>query len=248
MGKRNKTKSKNVSRSVTKQSMKGSVEALRRRLHGSQFRTLNEELYTRSGDENFARFSAEPSLATAYHRGFREQTARWPSNPLDAIIASLKKPSKKLVIADFGCGEARLAAEVGGRHDVHSFDLVATTPGIVACNMAHTPLDALSVDVAVFCLALMGPSYLDFLAEARRVLKPGGQLKIAEVRSRFDELAGGVDDFFQTLDALGFDRGAHDASNSHFLAFDFRKASRDPDMAKVRGIAFAFKPCLYKRR
>ena len=41
------------------------------------------------------------------------------------------------------------------------------------------------MDVVVFCLALMGTDYPRFLKEATRVLRPGGKLWIAEVRSRF---------------------------------------------------------------
>jgi ribosomal RNA-processing protein 8 len=52
------------------------------------------------------------------------------------------------VVADFGCGEAQLAASV--KQEVHSLDLVAAGPGVIACNMAHTPLDTGSCDVAVF--------------------------------------------------------------------------------------------------
>lgn len=66
---------------------------------------------------------------------------------------------------------------------VHSLDLVSTVPGVIACNMAHTPLADASVDVAVFCLALMGTDYGAFLAEAHRVLKAKGWLWVAEVRS-----------------------------------------------------------------
>ena len=40
--------------------------------------------------------------------------------------------------ADFGCGDAQLASNVP--QTVHSFDLVATAPGVIACNMANTPL------------------------------------------------------------------------------------------------------------
>jgi len=39
---------------------------------------------------------------------------------------------------------------------VHSLDLVATAPGVVACNMAHTPLGDGSCDVAVFRWGLSG--------------------------------------------------------------------------------------------
>ena len=45
-------------------------------------------------------------------------------DPLDLIIAEVKKLPKKAVVADFGCGEARLAQSVH-RATVHSFDLVA---------------------------------------------------------------------------------------------------------------------------
>lgn len=241
-------KRKSTSSTKSKRQKTSLQESFQRRLEGAQFRTLNEELYTKTGDENLARFSAEPELAEAYHRGFREQTSRWPSNPLDAIIAALAK-QKKCAIADLGCGDARIAEELGERHAVHSFDLVATRPGVVACNIAKTPLEDASVDVAVFCLALMGPSFLDFLREAGRVLRTGGVLKIAEVRSRFDEKAGGIEKFLSTLKALGFDLvGDYDASNSHFLAFDFVKSRRPPNLGKVRKAGFAFKPCLYKRR
>ena len=93
-------------------------------------------------------------------------------------------PSSSAVIADFGCGEGRLGASIP--HCTHSFDLVAANNTITACNIAHVPLSDASVDVVVFCLSLMGSNMLDFIREACRVLKVGGLIKIAEVRSRFE--------------------------------------------------------------
>jgi ribosomal RNA-processing protein 8 len=49
--------------------------------------------------------------------------------------------------------------------------------------MANVPLKSKTVDVAVFCLSLMGTNLADFLREAHRALKDVGILKIAEVRS-----------------------------------------------------------------
>lgn len=49
-----------------------------------------------------------------YHRGFREQVEKWPVHPLDVIIKWLRKYPKARV-ADFGCGEARLAATVSNK-------------------------------------------------------------------------------------------------------------------------------------
>jgi hypothetical protein len=51
------------------------------------------------------------------------------------------------------------------------------------CDMANVPLKSKTVDVAVFCLSLMGTNLADFLREAHRALKDVGILKIAEVRS-----------------------------------------------------------------
>ena len=51
--------------------------------------------------------------------------------------------------------------------------------------MANTPLDAESTDVAVFCLSLMGTNVKDYLCEANRVLRTGGVMKVAEVKSRY---------------------------------------------------------------
>ena len=71
-------------------------------------------------------------------QGFREQTQHWPVQPIDLAIAWLEKKSATWVVADFGCGDARLGGSVP--QAVHSLDLVATVPGVTACNMAHTPL------------------------------------------------------------------------------------------------------------
>ncbi len=81
-------------------------------------------------------------------------------------------------------------------HQVHSFDFVALNDRVTECDMAKyvnfppppkkkienklhfnffssTPLDDSSVDIAVFCLSLMGTNLRDYLREANRVLKEG---------------------------------------------------------------------------
>lgn len=68
---------------------------------------------------------------------------------------------------------------------VHSFDLVSKSDLVTACDMSNVPLPNGTVDVAVFCLSLMGTNLADFVREAHRVLKSSGRLKIAEVKSRF---------------------------------------------------------------
>lgn len=96
-------------------------------------------------------------------------------------------------IADLGCGDARLAAELQAdkarlRVDVLSFDLHSPSPLVTRADVANLPLASATVDVAIFCLALMGTNWVDFVEEAYRVLRWKGELWVAEIKSRF---AGG---------------------------------------------------------
>ena len=232
------------------------LDAFKARLTGSRFRILNEELYTKPSESSFQRFTKEPELYEQYHEGFRKQVEQWPVNPVDRMIASIKSNSdftQTTVVADFGCGDAEIARQllkikVKDRCPfvVHSFDLVAGNELVTACDMAHTPLSKGSVDIAVFCLALMGTNLADFIREAYRVLKPMGRLKIAEVRSRFESKAGKdeIGDFVQVLDKLGFECMSTDMSNKMFVVLELRKNGKQPN----RKLVYTAKPCIYKRR
>jgi len=108
-------------------------------------------------------------------------------------LLPLPRTSGTCTIADLGCGDARLAAalEKGGakrklRVEVLSYDLHGDeAAGVTRADMANLPLADGAVDVAVFCLALMGTNWLDFIDEAYRVLRWKGELWVAEIKSRF---------------------------------------------------------------
>jgi hypothetical protein len=104
-------------------------------------------------------------------------------------------------IGDFGCGEAKLAEAVSDRHTVYSFDHIAVNDKVIACDMAHVPLEDEALDVAIFSLSLMGSNFTHYLREAYRTLKLDGQLHIIEATSRFSDLR----QFQNELEALGFD-------------------------------------------
>ncbi|OAA47727.1 Methyltransferase-related protein [Metarhizium rileyi] len=93
-------------------------------------------------------------------------------------------------IADLGCGDARLAESLQGdksklRLDIKSFDLQSPSALVTRADIAHLPLEDGSVNVAIFCLALMGTNWIDFVEEAYRILHWKGELWIAEIKSRF---------------------------------------------------------------
>lgn len=139
-----------------------------------------------------------------------------------------------------GCGEARLAKSV--QQKVHSFDLVSTSPNVIACDMSHVGLKNDSVDVVVFCLSLMGTNLKDYLIEANRILRNGGILKIAEVESRFND----VDSFVRELKSFGFTNTKTDLSHKLFYFLDFKKTSSIKNRNKLQKVSLM--PCLYKKR
>lgn len=208
-------------------------------LEGSRFRMINQQLYTSSGAQAKVLFDSDPELFDIYHRGFSMQVSKWPSNPLDRIIDYVKSLPHSFIVSDFGCGEAKLAQSVPQR--VHSFDLVAINDRVIACDMAHVPLEKHTVDVCVFCLSLMGCNVSDFIQEARRVVKKGGEMVICEVLSRFSS----VDGFVSDVEAFGFKLLKKMEFSKMFVDLVFSAVKRDAcrDLPQI-----TLKPCIYKRR
>ncbi|KAJ1814705.1 25S rRNA (adenine645-N1)-methyltransferase, partial [Coemansia sp. RSA 2598] len=216
-------------------------QKMQQKLKGARFRWINEALYTTTGDKAFEMVQSDPGIFEEYHQGFSSQVEKWPVNPVDMFIKQLQA-CKPLVVADMGCGEAKLAATIGTIHTVHSFDLVAHNSLITPCNIANVPLADSSVDVAIFCLALMGTDFIKFIREANRILRTGGQLKIAEVVSRVSD----VDAFVGELERQGFALKRKDSSNKMFIMLEFTKSKSSP--AKLVETPGLLKPCIYKRR
>jgi ribosomal RNA-processing protein 8 len=98
------------------------------------------------------------------------------------------------IIADLGCGTASLSYRLQAHLKplnitLHSFDLSKPTgpsaPLVTVADISTLPLADNCVDIAIFCLALMGTNWLDFIDEAYRVLRWRGEVWIAEIKSRF---------------------------------------------------------------
>ncbi len=122
--------------------------------------------------------------------------------------------------------------------------------------MVHA--DNRSMDVAVFCLALMGTDYPSFLQEAHRVLRPGGLLWIAEVSSRFQadpavsasashKPSHAGHDFVKALQSSGFKLRTSDNSNKLFVIWELSKCEQNRDFAKAYQWP-VLRACSYKKR
>ncbi|KAK8042676.1 hypothetical protein PG994_013159 [Apiospora phragmitis] len=187
--------------------------SMREKLISARFRHLNEALYTKPSAQAFHLFEESPEMFQEYHEGFRRQVNVWPENPVDGYVADIRNRGQQTrgkaraeppllrtngtcTIADLGCGDAKLAEALQGdkkklRIEVLSYDLQSPSPHVTRADIANLPLHNGSVNVAIFCLALMGTNWLDFIDEAYRVLHWKGELWIAEIKSRFAPPAKG---------------------------------------------------------
>ncbi|KAJ6125733.1 hypothetical protein N7523_003353 [Penicillium sp. IBT 18751x] len=195
-------------------------QAMRQKLISSRFRHLNETLYTTDSSKAVELFNANPELFDEYHAGFSRQVKEsWPSNPVDDYIQTVRRrgavpvpkrgkpdPNKPLplprrpngacTIADLGCGDAGLARALTPSAKklnlkLNSYDLQAPDALITKADISNLPLEDGTVDVAIFCLSLMGTNWVSFVEEAWRVLRGDGKGEcwVSEVKSRFGKVA-----------------------------------------------------------
>ncbi|KAH7484057.1 25S rRNA (adenine-N(1))-methyltransferase [Fusarium oxysporum f. sp. matthiolae] len=121
----------------------------------------------------------------------RQQGKGRPGAPPTPLAKTpLPRTQQECTIADLGCGDARLAEALQSdgkklKVNVKSYDLQSPSPLVTKADIANLPLADGSVNVAVFCLALMGTNWVDFIEEAYRILHWKGELWVAEIKSRF---------------------------------------------------------------
>ena len=84
-----------------------------------------------------------------------------------------------------------------------SLDHVAVDDGVIACDMASSPLKDGELGAVVFSLSLMGRNWREYLAEAHRTLQPFGLLFIAETAKRWESFAG--QDLEEAVREAGFE-------------------------------------------
>lgn len=190
-----------VARAVIKIPLSGEPADVERRIQRyGDFSKMNNRWYASQSDKTHDRLANNPEEWAHYHTMYRQLRETWPVVPFKEEIRWLSERDG-LVVGDFGCGEAFIAAEAGAKHTIHSFDHVAIDKRAVACDIAHVPLEDETLDVAIFCLSLMGSNFTDYIREAHRCLRLDGMLHIWEAASYFED----VKKFCTALGRLGFD-------------------------------------------
>jgi superfamily II DNA or RNA helicase len=190
-----------VARAVIKIPLDGTPADVERRVaRYGDFSKMNNRWYASDSTKTHDRLANNPEEWAHYHTLYRQLRETWPVVPYKEEITWLQARDG-YVVGDFGCGEAFIAAEAGNQHTIHSFDHVAIDKRVIACDIAHVPLEDESLDVAIFCLSLMGSNFTDYIREAHRCLVLDGHLHIWEAASYFDD----VKQFTAKLAKLGFD-------------------------------------------
>ena len=64
-------------------------------------RFLNQRLYTVNSSEAWDIFQEDPHAFKIYHKGYQNQVAKWPVNPLDLIIADLQEQLISYILIEF---------------------------------------------------------------------------------------------------------------------------------------------------
>ena len=160
----NETKSLPIKKKKLKESpvkAKSLRERVMEKLASARFRYINENLYNMTSKEAVNMFNEDVEAFKVYHEGYSAQVDKWPVNPVDIMIEFIdsrwvlpsylsrtrifRRPhilslgwffrEGNLVVADFGCGEAKIARSVRGK-TVHSFDLVALNEHVTVCDIS----------------------------------------------------------------------------------------------------------------
>ncbi len=190
------------------------IEYLRPSL--GDFSKMNQKWSVTRSEKTFKRLQTDPKEWFYYHQMYAEKRKDWDEIPYEVIAKKIdKRPD--WIVADMGCGENLLSKEI--KNKVHAFDFYSNDDDVVQCDMKNVPLDSDSVDVVVFCLALMAPNYLEHLKEGCRILRTYSKMFICQP---YKKMEGKIDKFKSEIEELGFSVD-YKTSSQKFVYFDCTK-------------------------
>jgi len=109
------------------------VEIKKRVIKYGDFTRLNNKINNENSETTHSRILKDPKEWDEYHRQYREARKSWPIIPFDEIIKRISQLSARLMIGDFGCGEAKILEKFGEKR-VYSFDHVESLQLRPCCN------------------------------------------------------------------------------------------------------------------
>jgi hypothetical protein len=115
------------------------VEIKKRVIKYGDFTRLNNKINNEKSETTHDRMLNDPREWEEYHRQYREARRNWAIVPYEEITKRIRQLSPRLIIGDFGCGEAKILESFGDNR-VYSFDHIAINNKVKACDIKSVPL------------------------------------------------------------------------------------------------------------
>lgn len=146
-------------------------------------------------------FVNNPNEWKEYHKQREVSKSKWDEDPVNVIAKEINDRNDSNIIADMGCGLAKLSTLIKEQNKVISVDHYSEDPNVIKCDMKHTPINDNKADITVFCLSLWGTNYLDYIKEAYRITAKRGFMYIVEPNDEFD-----FDKLNEDIKQIGFNK------------------------------------------
>ena len=160
-------------------------------------------------------------------------------------------------INDLGCGDAHLAASLHPLRtslnlNIRSFDLAkGDTPNAHLITIADTSnllsagIQDSSVDIAICCLSLMGTNWVSVVDECARIVRAGGEVWVAEIKSRFVRPGRGSkkmkkDNGTEKLTKMERAEREEEAGEGHLISEDIEEVQGPKDETDVSAFVEVF--------
>lgn len=133
-------------------------------------------------------FINNPNDWKEYHKQREISKSKWLEDPVDVIAKEINERNDTNVIADLGCGLAKLSKIIKSPNKVISVDHYSEDSNVIKSDIANLSeyINDNEVDITVFCLSLWGTNYLDYIKEAYRITAKRGFMYIVEPNDEFD--------------------------------------------------------------
>jgi len=142
------------------------------------FAALGASWDRETGATRHRRLQETPAEWQLYQAQYARAARAWPE-PAWANAAAVVRGQAGARVADLGCGERALARAL--ELPIASLDHRAEDDRTIVADLAELPLGDGCVDLAVLSLALIGSNWADYLAEAARIVGPGGRVLVTEL-------------------------------------------------------------------
>jgi len=133
-------------------------------------------------------FIENPNAWNEYHKQREIAKSKWDEDPVDVIAKEINERNDTNVIADLGCGLAKLSTLIAEPNKVISIDHYSENKKVIKADISDLSehIKDNEIDITVFCLSLWGTNYLDYIKEAYRITGKRGLMYIVEPNEEFD--------------------------------------------------------------